>query len=172
MKHANSLSWETGSYKTWSGGYYEFGGETAPYSPPLSFKLQSTDGQVLTATDLVSSLTSGSGTMTEAFSSAYLYEDVDGEHSESDWTLWLALTVMAFVVIVAVLFIVMRRRRSGKTQIYFDDAKEMEVSDLAKNDGMVTNGGGSERVGNLKENESDEVESIVVEVEAHETTGT
>jgi len=126
MKHANSLTWETGKYQTWSGGYYTFS-NTAPFTPPLSFKIKSTNGQELTAMDLVPSYTAGSsGTMTESFSSAYLYENVDSSKSESEWTMWLLVTLVIFVVIVAVVFIAVRRRRA-KTRVYFDDSNAVEV---------------------------------------------
>jgi len=135
MKHANSLSWETGKYQSWSGGYYSFS-ETAPFTPPLSFKIKSTAGQTLTAMDLVPSYTAGSsGTMTQSFSSSFIYEDTNGEE-ESDWTLWFALAMVTLVMIGAVALVI-TRRRSGRSKVYFADSKDIEATELATNDMMM-----------------------------------
>lgn len=110
--------------------------------------------------DLVSSYSAGSsGTMTQSFSSAYLYEEVSSDADEEQWTTWLAIIMAVMVVAGAVVFCVVRRRKSDSV-VYFDDSKGIQSTELATN-GMVDT---------MDIVEEDDVDGIVVEVEAHPMT--
>jgi len=132
MRSTGSTTWVLGAYKPWSGGYYEFSNNT-PYTAPLSFKFTASNGQTLTATDLLSSYAAGtSGTMTQGFSSAYTNEDDEADEtgdgddngSTMSWAEWAVLAMGAVLVLVAIvaLCVYVRRKRSRTVQ-YFDDAE-------------------------------------------------
>lgn len=133
VRNSNS-NWETGVFQGWcstaSVGCYVFGSFQAAVTPPLDFQITATSGQVLTALDLVSSFDAGSaGTMTESFdagSSAYETADEDAEDGEGTaWTVWLALSLCALVVLaVAIALVVCLRRKRARVVQYFDDDKD------------------------------------------------
>jgi len=163
MKHSGSNRWETGVYKTWSGGYYQFSKNT-PFSPPLSFKIKATTGQELTGYNLLDSYSAGSsGTLSGSFSSAFSFEDGDGAESggASSWTLWFAVAMVVLLVAAAAVFFVIRRRRTS-AKMFFEDSKGIQVAD---DEHLKTEGADSTAV-----LEADEEQQIVVEVEAHPST--
>jgi len=54
MRHAHSHHWEKGDV-AWDLSYFSFH-QTAAFVAPLSFKIKATNGEELTAIDLISSL--------------------------------------------------------------------------------------------------------------------
>jgi len=163
MRPSGSSQWETGVYKTWSGGYYQFNQNT-PFSLPLSFKIKATTGQELTGYDLITSYDEGSsGTMSGSFSSAFSAEDGDAGSDGASWTLWLAVVIVVLLAAAAVVFLVVRRRRTS-AKIFFDDSNGIQVA--------KTKGAGSPVTESTAVLEEDEEQQIVVDVEVDQPIAT